>query len=63
MAKHKEQKRNNPIRHKLIKKLIGLALLPQNRIHEGFNIINQERLTNFPSNSNLHNFFEHYKRQ
>ena len=63
VAIHKEQKRKNPVRHKLIKKLIGLALLPKNKITQGFEIINEEKLTKFSSDINLHQFFEYYKRQ
>ena len=63
VAIQKEQKKKNPVRHKLIKKLIGLALLPNNKIIEGFEIINQERLIKFPSDINLHSLFDYYKRQ
>ena len=63
MALTKKQKEKNLVRHKMIKKLIGLALLPSETIASGYELINKERLEKFPSDINLHNFFEYFEKQ
>ncbi|OXU16244.1 hypothetical protein TSAR_007708 [Trichomalopsis sarcophagae] len=49
--------------HRLVKKLIGLALLPENKIIEGFNVIEEECKETFPNDKRVHAFLDYYRKQ
>ncbi|OXU16243.1 hypothetical protein TSAR_007707 [Trichomalopsis sarcophagae] len=63
MPKKKNQKKNHPLKHRLVKKLIGLALLPENKIIEGFNVIEEECKETFPNDKRVHAFLDYYRKQ
>ena len=52
----KDQKTKNVEKHKIIKKIIGLALLPMADIPEGFRIIQAECRRRFRNDKKMKNF-------
>ena len=54
MSPTKKQKEQNPARHKIIKKLIGLAMLPNKEILNGFRLVDEERVEKFENDIRLH---------
>lgn len=64
LATKKNNKVNNPIGHKLIKKLVALALLPADKIREGLRLIKREFENHYGQNDpaviEFFRYFENY---
>lgn len=63
MFKKKYQKKNHPAKHKLVKKLIALALLPADKICEGFRVIREECEATFRGNKHVIEYLAYYEKQ
>ena len=63
MALKRNQKTENAAKHRIIKKVIALALLPQNKFEAGLNCIVAKCQKKFPRDRNLFQFLDYVRRQ
>ena len=61
-ASVRNNKKKNPKKHKIVKKLIALSLLPPGQVQETFYEIKLEALSEFGFDSkSVNNFFDYYE--
>ena len=61
-ASKRNNKKKNPKKHKIVKKLIALSLLPPDQVEETYLEIKLEALTEFGFESeNVNNFFNYFE--